>query len=69
MTTTEIKPPGKYVGWPVDQLDGRAKTTGEARYAAEHHYPNLSHAALVYATVAGAVSPPSIPRPPARCPA
>ncbi|MEV0231036.1 xanthine dehydrogenase family protein molybdopterin-binding subunit [Nonomuraea sp. NPDC050786] len=41
----------KYVGRPVDRLDGRAKTTGQARYAAEHPYPDLAHAALVHATI------------------
>ncbi|WP_433435128.1 xanthine dehydrogenase family protein molybdopterin-binding subunit [Nonomuraea sp. CA-141351] len=42
----------KYVGRPVDRLDGRAKTTGQARFAAEHPYPDLAHAALVHATIA-----------------
>ncbi|MEV4170528.1 xanthine dehydrogenase family protein molybdopterin-binding subunit [Nonomuraea sp. NPDC049709] len=41
----------KYVGRAVDRLDGRAKTTGEARFAAEHPYPDLAHAALVHATI------------------
>jgi xanthine dehydrogenase YagR molybdenum-binding subunit len=39
------------VGAPVDRLDGRAKTTGAARYAAEFSYPDLAYAALVHATV------------------
>ncbi|MGI5286081.1 xanthine dehydrogenase family protein molybdopterin-binding subunit [Nonomuraea polychroma] len=52
MTTTDIKAPETYVGRPVDRLDGPAKTTGEARYAAEHHYPDLAYAALVHATIA-----------------
>ncbi|MEV0384313.1 xanthine dehydrogenase family protein molybdopterin-binding subunit [Nonomuraea sp. NPDC050643] len=42
----------KYVGRPIDRLDGLAKTTGEARFAAEHQYPGLAHAALVHATIA-----------------
>ncbi|MEO3890391.1 xanthine dehydrogenase family protein molybdopterin-binding subunit [Nonomuraea sp. B5E05] len=42
----------KHVGRPVDRVDGRAKTTGEARYAAEHRYPGMAHAALVHATIA-----------------
>lgn len=42
----------KYVGRAVDRLDGTAKTTGQARFAAEHPYPDLAHAALVYATIA-----------------
>lgn len=54
MTATEIERQAgrKYVGRPIDRLDSRAKTTGEARYAAEHHYPNLAYAALVHATIA-----------------
>ncbi|HEX4817690.1 MAG TPA: xanthine dehydrogenase family protein molybdopterin-binding subunit [Nonomuraea sp.] len=52
-TTTDVGRAAreKYVGRPVDRLDGRAKTTGEAKFAAEHHYPDLVHAALVHATV------------------
>jgi xanthine dehydrogenase YagR molybdenum-binding subunit len=42
----------KYVGRGVERLDGPAKTTGRARYAAEHPYPDLAHAALVHATIA-----------------
>jgi xanthine dehydrogenase YagR molybdenum-binding subunit len=49
---TEQKTGVKYVGQPIDRLDGRAKTTGEARFAAEHRYPGLAHAALVHATIA-----------------
>ncbi|WP_406674042.1 xanthine dehydrogenase family protein molybdopterin-binding subunit [Nonomuraea sp. N2-4H] len=41
-----------YVGRAVDRIDGTAKATGQARFAAEHHYPGLAHAALVHSTVA-----------------
>ncbi|MDQ2984063.1 MAG: xanthine dehydrogenase family protein molybdopterin-binding subunit, partial [Actinomycetota bacterium] len=40
------------VGRPLDRVDGTAKTTGAARYAAEFSYPELAHAALVHSTVA-----------------
>lgn len=40
------------IGAPVDRVDGGVKTTGAARFAAEHSYPGLTHAALVHATVA-----------------
>jgi xanthine dehydrogenase YagR molybdenum-binding subunit len=43
---------GPVVGRPVDRVDGTAKTSGEARYAAEFPYPDLAHAALVHADVA-----------------
>ncbi|MCT2586946.1 xanthine dehydrogenase family protein molybdopterin-binding subunit [Actinophytocola gossypii] len=39
------------LGAPVDRIDGTAKTTGQARYAAEFDHPGLVHAALVCATV------------------
>ncbi|PXY22814.1 xanthine dehydrogenase family protein molybdopterin-binding subunit [Prauserella muralis] len=39
------------VGQPIDRIDGPAKTTGGARFSAEHAYPGLTHAALVPATV------------------
>ncbi|MCK2213463.1 xanthine dehydrogenase family protein molybdopterin-binding subunit [Actinomadura sp. ATCC 31491] len=54
MTTTAERTTGaeKYVGQPVDRRDGRAKVTGEARFAAEHPYPGLAHAALVPAAIA-----------------
>ncbi|SDK49338.1 xanthine dehydrogenase family protein molybdopterin-binding subunit [Nonomuraea jiangxiensis] len=54
MTTkhAEVEQRAPYVGRAVDRLDGPAKVTGAARYAAEHPYPNLAHAALVHATVA-----------------
>lgn len=41
----------KYVGRAVDRIDGPAKTTGEARFAAEYPYPGLAYAALVHATI------------------
>src|SRR5262245_38428382 len=42
----------RYVGRSVARVDGPAKTTGQARFAAEHFYPDLAYAALVYATIA-----------------
>ncbi|MET8053128.1 xanthine dehydrogenase family protein molybdopterin-binding subunit [Streptosporangium sp. NPDC005286] len=41
----------RYVGQPVDRLDGAVKTTGAARYSAEYPYPDLAYAALVHATI------------------
>ncbi|WP_199439780.1 xanthine dehydrogenase family protein molybdopterin-binding subunit [Umezawaea beigongshangensis] len=58
MTTAPARPDapptgtsGPYVGAPVDRVDGVVKTTGAARFAAEHPYPGLAHAALVHATI------------------
>ncbi|MGH3094894.1 MAG: xanthine dehydrogenase family protein molybdopterin-binding subunit, partial [Streptosporangiales bacterium] len=42
----------KYVGRAVDRVDGLAKTTGQARFAAEYPYADLAYAALVHATIA-----------------
>jgi xanthine dehydrogenase YagR molybdenum-binding subunit len=39
------------VGTPVDRVDGRAKVTGAARYAAEFPVAGLAHAALVLSTI------------------
>lgn len=43
MTTT--------IGQPLDRVDGNVKTTGAAKFAAEHFYPGLTHAVPVHATV------------------
>ncbi|GAA1255541.1 xanthine dehydrogenase family protein molybdopterin-binding subunit [Pseudonocardia aurantiaca] len=42
---------GPAVGRPLDRIDGVAKTSGAARYAAEYPYPGLAHAALVHAEI------------------
>jgi xanthine dehydrogenase YagR molybdenum-binding subunit len=42
----------KVIGKPLDRVDGRLKVTGKARYAAEHHLPNLTHGVLVGSTIA-----------------
>jgi hypothetical protein len=51
MTIAEVSA-AKYVGRSIARLDGPAKTAGQARFSAEHFYPNLAYAALVYATIA-----------------
>ncbi|GLI03695.1 xanthine dehydrogenase family protein molybdopterin-binding subunit [Phytohabitans aurantiacus] len=45
-------PVGGAVGRPVDRRDGHAKVTGAARFSAEHHYPDLTYATMVHATIA-----------------
>jgi len=40
------------IGQPIRRVDGRAKVTGTARYAAEFDVAGLAHAALVSSTVA-----------------
>jgi len=41
-----------YVGQGVDRLDGKAKITGSAKYAAEFNLPGMTHGVLVQSTIA-----------------
>ena len=40
------------VGQPLNRVDGEAKVTGSARYAADHPLEDLAHAVLVQSTIA-----------------
>jgi xanthine dehydrogenase YagR molybdenum-binding subunit len=40
------------LGQPVSRVDGRAKVTGEAKYAAEFHVPGLIYGQVVSSTIA-----------------
>ena len=42
----------RVVGSPVDRVEGRAKVTGEARYAAEFQVKDVAYGVLVLSTVA-----------------
>ena len=39
------------LGVPITRVDGKAKVTGTAQYAAEADLPNLAYAALVLSTI------------------
>ncbi|HWG79805.1 MAG TPA: xanthine dehydrogenase family protein molybdopterin-binding subunit [Stellaceae bacterium] len=41
-----------YLGMPTSRIDGRAKVTGEAKYAAEYNVPNLAHGVVVTSAIA-----------------
>jgi xanthine dehydrogenase YagR molybdenum-binding subunit len=41
-----------YLGKPTSRVDGRAKVTGAARYAAEHNVANLAHGFVVSSAIA-----------------
>src|SRR5438067_13377339 len=41
-----------HIGKPISRVDGRAKVTGEAKYAAEYNVPNLAHGHVVSRAVA-----------------
>jgi xanthine dehydrogenase YagR molybdenum-binding subunit len=40
-----------YIGTATSRVDGRAKVTGEAKYAAEYNVPGLAHGYLVESTI------------------
>jgi len=40
------------IGTPTSRVDGRAKVTGAARYAAEFNTPGLAHNSIVTSTIA-----------------
>ena len=42
----------KSIGKPVSRVDGPAKVTGAAKYAAEYHVPNLAHGFVVSSAIA-----------------
>ena len=41
-----------YIGQPISRVDGHAKVTGGAKYAAEHNIPNLVYGCVVSSAVA-----------------
>jgi len=41
-----------YIGTATSRIDGRAKVTGAAKYAAEHNAPDLAHAVVVTSSIA-----------------
>jgi xanthine dehydrogenase YagR molybdenum-binding subunit len=41
-----------YIGQPLNRVDGRAKVTGEAKYAAEYNVHGLAHGFIVSSTIA-----------------
>jgi xanthine dehydrogenase YagR molybdenum-binding subunit len=44
--------PMSYIGTPTSRVDGRAKVTGAAKYAAELNAPGLAHGSVVTSTIA-----------------
>src|SRR5690348_4949369 len=41
-----------YLGVPIARIDGRAKVTGRAKYAAEYNVPGVAHGVIVSSTIA-----------------
>jgi xanthine dehydrogenase YagR molybdenum-binding subunit len=42
----------RYIGTPTSRVDGRAKVTGTAKYAAEFNSPGLAYGSVVSSTIA-----------------
>ena len=42
----------RYIGKEMGRVDGVAKVTGRAKYAAEHPAPNLAHGFIVLGSIA-----------------
>jgi xanthine dehydrogenase YagR molybdenum-binding subunit len=53
-STSELNPdpPSAIIGAALPRIDGPLKTTGRARYASDHNFPNMVYAVPVCATVA-----------------
>ena len=41
-----------YIGQPISRTDGRAKVTGQAKYAGEYNVPNLAYGVVVSSAIA-----------------
>src|SRR5437868_12647418 len=41
-----------FIGQPLNRVDGRAKVTGQAKYAAEYNVPNLAYGVVVSSAIA-----------------
>jgi xanthine dehydrogenase YagR molybdenum-binding subunit len=51
MATQTTSPAANIIGAAVPRIDGPLKTTGTARYAVDHDFPNLVHAVAVQSTI------------------
>jgi len=51
MATAQIPQGAGIIGAAVPRIDGPLKTTGTARYAADHHFANLAQAVAVQSTI------------------
>ena len=51
MATDTLPHAAGIIGAAVPRIDGSLKTSGTARYAVDHNFPNLAHAVAVQATI------------------
>ena len=49
---TDVLPPNRETSKPTPRLDARAKVTGEAKYAGEHHVPGLHYGVAINSAIA-----------------
>src|SRR5262245_66391668 len=42
----------KYIGKPINRVDGHAKVTGRAKYAGEYNVPNLAYGVVLSSAIA-----------------
>ena len=63
-------PGASIIGAVVPRIDGPLKTTGTARYAVDHTFPDLAHAVAVQSTIGrGRIRIARCVAPPRKCPA
>ena len=51
MATDTLPHASGIIGVAVPRIDGSLKTTGTARYAVDHNFPNMAHAVAVQANI------------------
>ena len=51
MATAKLPQGADRIGAVVPRIDGALNTTGSARHAVDHHFPNLVHAVAVQSTI------------------
>ena len=51
----ELRRSHRYLGQPIDRVDGVEKVTGAARFSAEYPVEGLVHASIVFSTIAKGV--------------
>lgn len=51
MATAKLPQGADIIGAAVPRIDGPLKTSGTAKYAVDHHFPNLAHAFAVQSTI------------------
>src|SRR5262245_41928386 len=64
----ELRRRHRYIGQPIDRLDGVEKVTGAARFSAEYPIDGLVHPAIGFSTIPKGVLEPSATAPASHVP-